>query len=176
MLGKLLCTLLIIFMLLPAGLSYLPPAAAFERSHLHNGNARVTSAVSAHVSDKKRSRPLWPGSRFTEADRARAVRRGLNFIYRTALVGRNFDEYGQDYLWCFYTLSVAVRDPWVRSAARRMGLERARFWRQKHASVPEDADAATVSELAYGNDAAESLGMGNAVFKEQLKRAARYFK
>jgi len=31
------------------------------------------------------SRPLWPGARFTEAARTRAVRRGLNFIYRTAL-------------------------------------------------------------------------------------------
>lgn len=122
------------------------------------------------------SQPLWPGSRFTETDRRQAILRGLRFIYRTALVRQNFEDYGPDYLWCFYTLSMAVRDPQVRRMARRMGLERAHAWRSAHRSVSADADAATISNLAYGNDAAESLGVGDHEFKRQLVRAARHFK
>jgi len=129
------------------------------------------------ASQKKGSeKPLWPGSRFTEGDRARAVIRGLRFIYRTSLKPQNFEEYGQDYLWCFYTLSVAVRDPRVRRMARRMGLERGRVWRQGHRWISPDADAATISALAYGNDAAESLGLYDSELKAQLVRAALRFK
>jgi hypothetical protein len=102
--------------------------------------------------------------------------RGLNFIYRTALRRRNFKNYGPDYIWCFYTLSVAVRDPSVRRAAQRMGLERARLWRREHSFVPSDADAGLISELAYGNDAAESVGLPDDRLKEQLRRAAPRFK
>jgi hypothetical protein len=108
--------------------------------------------------------------------RERAVMRGLSFIYRTALRRRNFDAYGPDYLWCFYTLSVAVRDERVRAEAHRMGVERARLWRRQHSFVPADADAGLISELAYGNDAAESLGLRDERLREQLLRAAPRFK
>ncbi|HYJ48119.1 MAG TPA: hypothetical protein VEV81_16020 [Pyrinomonadaceae bacterium] len=123
----------------------------------------------------ERGRTLWPGSRFTESDRERAVMRGLNFIYRTALNRRNFEAYGHDYLWCFYTLSEAVRDEEVRRAARRMGRERAREWRRTHHQVPWDADAGLISDLVFGNDAAESLGLPDEKFKEELKRMAPRF-
>ncbi|MDT4895181.1 MAG: hypothetical protein QOH25_258 [Acidobacteriota bacterium] len=102
--------------------------------------------------------------------------RGLKFIYRTALKQQNFKDYGQDYLWCFYSLSAAVRDVEVRRMARRMGIERARVWRRAHRFVPADTDAATISNLAYGNDAADSLGVHDDGLKAQLKRAAVYFK
>jgi hypothetical protein len=49
------------------------------------------------------SQALWPGARFTERDRERAVERGLRFIYRTALDPRNFAEHGHNYLWCYDT-------------------------------------------------------------------------
>jgi hypothetical protein len=124
----------------------------------------------------RRSAALWPGSRFTEADRRRAVLWGLDFIYRTSLDRKNFADYGPDYIWCFYTLSVAVRDRQVRRRARRMGLERAAVWRRAHRSVSVDADASTISTLAYGNDAAESLGVYDREFKRQLKSAAARFK
>jgi hypothetical protein len=121
------------------------------------------------------SRALWPGSRFTAADRARAVRRGLDFIYRTARDPSNFETYGSDYLWCFYTVGVSVSDPSVRAAARRMGVERARQWRREHRSLPEDADANTVSDYAFGSDAADSLGLRDPALKRQIRRAAARF-
>lgn len=102
--------------------------------------------------------------------------RGLRFIYRTALKRQNFEDYGHDYLWCFYSLSAAVSDAEVRRTARRMGMERARFWRLTHRTVPPDADAGMINNLAYGNDAADSLGVYDHRLKEQLKRAAPRFK
>jgi hypothetical protein len=102
--------------------------------------------------------------------------RGLRFIYRTSLQRQNFADYGQDYVWCFYTLSSAVRDPDVRRTARRMGMERARLWRRTHRFVSPDADAGMISTLAYGNDAADSLGVYDHKLKEQLGGAATRFK
>lgn len=176
MLRKQLCLLVI--------LCALGPANAFQLAarRLHEGHAHFTSSPGSQVRAGAASRRnaqgrgLWPGSRFTEADRQRAVLRGLRFIYRTALNPKNFEDFGQDYLWCFYTLSVAVRDPNVRQTARRMGVERARLWRSLHRSVSPDADAATISTLAYGNDAADSLGVQDPEFKRQLVRAAKQFK
>ncbi|HEX8281952.1 MAG TPA: hypothetical protein VF588_01135 [Pyrinomonadaceae bacterium] len=120
-------------------------------------------------------RTLWPGSRFTAAERARAVRRGLDFIYLTARDPANFEVYGSDYLWCFYTVGESVSDPAVRAAARRMGLERARHWRRTHRSLPEDADAHAVIDYAFGADAADSLGLKDPKLKIQIRRAAARF-
>jgi hypothetical protein len=118
------------------------------------------------------ARRLWPGSRFTESQRRRAVRRGLRFIYRTALDENNFEQYGSDYLWCFYTVGESVSDAVVRRMARRMGRERARRWREAHRSLREGATAQEVSDFAFGSDAADSLGLRDDKLKEQIRRAA----
>jgi hypothetical protein len=120
-------------------------------------------------------RPLWPGARFTEADRARAIRRGLQFIYRTALKRANFDQYGDDYVWCFYTISATIDDPIVQRMAERMGVERARVWRRLHRTLPRDADAATIVDYVSGNDAADSLGVRDEQMKATLRRVAGRF-
>ena len=122
-----------------------------------------------------RSRPLWPGARFTEAARARAIRRGLRFIYRTALGRANFDRYGDDYVWCFYTISATVDDPVVQRTAQRMGVERARLWRRLHRTLPDDADAATIEDYVSGSDAADSLGVRDEQMKQTLERVAGRF-
>jgi hypothetical protein len=120
-------------------------------------------------------RPLWPGSRFTEADRERAVARGLRFIYQTALDESNFEEYGSDYLWCFYTLSASVADARTRREARRMGAERARHWRRTRRELPAGADAQLVADYTFGHDAATSLGLPDPELATQLRRAAARF-
>lgn len=131
----------------------------------------------AQSAGKWRGRPLWKGARFTEGDRARAIHRGMRFIYGTALDERNFESYGSDYLWCFYSVGASVSDAVTRRMARRMGRERARAWRREHRELPPDADAATVLDYAFGNDAADSLGVGDGgKLKAQLRRAAARFK
>ncbi|HYH83941.1 MAG TPA: hypothetical protein VEX60_00575 [Pyrinomonadaceae bacterium] len=139
-------------------------------------NAAPTSSRSLEAGrGAERARPLWPGSRFTEGDRRRAVRRGLRFIYRTALDENNFEQYGSDYLWCFYTVGESVSDAGLRRTARRMGVERARRWRRTHRSLPEGATAQEVSDFAFGSDAADSLGLRDDKLKEQIRLAASRF-
>jgi hypothetical protein len=175
MLGKLLCLALSLFFLQPAfSFGRSPFVAAVGSQELSQSGAH--NHANAASPGKTRGRPLWPGSRFTEADRSKAIMRGLRFIYRTALQRKNFEDYGHDYIWCFYTLSAAVQDVNVRRTARRMGTERARFWRRTHRFVPADADAATISSLIYGNDAADSLGVYDEELKKHLKREVSRFK
>lgn len=177
MLRKLLCLSLICFALQPAlSFNKLLHAASAEPRQFSSHIAVAHQHADAASQKKTRGRSLWLNSRFTEADRKRAILRGLQFIYRTALELKNFEDYGQDYLWCFYTLSAAVLDRDVRRMARRMGMERARFWRRTHRFVSPDADAAAISTLAYGNDAADSLGVYDTELTRQLKRAALRFK
>lgn len=107
--------------------------------------------------------------------RARAVERGLRFIYRTALDAQNFATYGSDYLWCFHTLSAGVRDARLRRTARLMGVERARRWRRDRPALPPDADADTVIDFAFGDDAANSLGVPAPRLRAQIRRAAARF-
>lgn len=152
-------------------------AARAQRApaQLLSSSQGLTKAKGVAVEGRNPARPLWPGSRWTEGMRARAVRRGLQFIYRTSLDDKNFGEYGSDYLWCFYTLSEALRDPEARALARRMGVERARRWRQLHRLLPPAADAATIADYAFGSDAADSLGVRDDRLKEEIRsRASRY--
>src|SRR5438067_4982421 len=143
----------------------LQPSAQAATPHPH------TSQHTARIA----SRPLWPGARFTEAARTRAIRRGLSFIYRTALDRKNFAKYGGDYLWCFYSLSTASADPFVERTAQRMGVERAHVWRRQHRALPRAADAATIAEFVFGSDAADSLGGRAAQMKQALERVAGRF-
>ena|GEM_PF-381320 len=170
--GRKIICLSLLLATLSAGLAPALGAHAPRPSGLSPAARRTHNAPSAAAS---RSRPLWPGARFTEADRARAVRRGLAFIYRTALERANFATYGGDYLWCFYTLSTAVANAPFARTARRMGLERARVWRRLHPTLPPRADAATIAEYVFGSDAADSLGVRDAQMKRDLRRAAREF-
>ena len=151
-------------------------APAFELPRVDaNRPARVWSAVpffrnSADIANP--ARPLWPGAGFTEEDRARAIYRGLKFIYRTARSPRNFARHGYDYLWCFDTTAKAVKDATARRMALRMGAELAHRWRRGHPSLPRNADANTVYVFASADEAANGLGVPDDKIKEKIKRAA----
>lgn len=119
--------------------------------------------------------PLWPGARYSAEDRARAIRRGLRFIYRLTRVPKNFAEYGDDFLWCFYSLSTTAADPWLRRTALAMGQERARQWRRDNPRVPADADADDIAALVSGSYSADSLGVRDDTMKPALAQAARRF-
>jgi len=119
--------------------------------------------------------PIWPGARFSREDRDRAIRRGLNFIYRLTKKPRNFGEYGDDFLWCFYTLSSTAADPWLKQNAWRMGQERARQWRRINPRVPKDADADEIASLVFGSLAADCLEIRDDTMKPALAEAAKRF-
>ena len=149
------------------------PALASEPARSRPAGTSLHRTASGQT--PKRGRALWPGSRFTEMERASAVRRGLEFIYRTALDRNNFEVYGSDYLWCFYTVGASVSDASVRRLAHQMGVERARLWRRTHRALPDDADSNTVIDFAFGGDAADSLGLRDDELKRQIRRAASRF-
>jgi hypothetical protein len=121
------------------------------------------------------SAPLWPGARYTIADRDAAVERGLNFVYRTASDPAVFADWGHDLLWCFYSISATAKNPKLRETALKMGHERALEWRRTHPLVPAKTDVDEVSNLLFGSDAADRLGARDPDFKQQLRQAVRSF-
>ena len=106
-------------------------------------------------------------------ERYAAIKRGLEFIYRTACVPENFETYGYDYLSCFHCIASTSKDVKLRQLARQMGKERARQWRRANPQVPRDADADYIVYLIFGSAAADRLGVRNVRFKQQIRRAAR---
>ncbi|MDQ1613452.1 MAG: hypothetical protein QOG00_3383 [Pyrinomonadaceae bacterium] len=108
-------------------------------------------------------------------ERARAVRRGLEFIYAVACEPQHFAEYGSDLLNCFYFIAATSRDATLGRAARRMGRARARQWRRERPAVPPDPDADTILDYLHGSLAADYLGYSDPRLKQQLARAAACF-
>ena len=121
------------------------------------------------------ARSLWPGARYTEADRARAIRRGMHFLHRLAMNSKNFAEHGDDLLWCFYTISITAADPELKTRAWRIGEERAKYWRRKNPTIPANADADDVVKLVCGSLTADRLGARDDGMKERLRQAALRF-
>ena len=107
--------------------------------------------------------------------RAKAVRRGLEFLYRMACDAESFEAYGHDFLFCFYTIASNSKDADLRRTARRMGRERARAWRREHSAVAEKVSAYDLSNLVVGSDAADRLGLRDTNLKLQIERALKGF-
>jgi len=108
-------------------------------------------------------------------ERRRAIYRGLEFIYRTACDRDHFETYGHDYLGCFHCIASTSKDVRLSRMARRMGQERARYWRREHAKLTPDVDADEVAYLVFGSYAADKLGVPDKAFKERVRAAAQRF-
>jgi hypothetical protein len=107
--------------------------------------------------------------------RAEAVRAAVEFMYRVACDPECFEAYGHDLLFCFYTIASNSKELSLRRAARRMGRERARLWRRENSFVPQGATAHDLSNLVFGSDAADRLGVKDARLKSQIRRALKGF-
>ncbi len=105
-------------------------------------------------------------------DRDGAIRRGLEFIYRTACDPENFGVYGFDYTFCLHWIAATSGDAALRREARGMAVECARRWRREHPTVPSDADAETVAQMVFGGLSADRLGLRDAAFRREVRRAA----
>jgi hypothetical protein len=132
--------------------------------------------VKSHAAAADSGRPLWPGARYTFRDRAHAIRRGMEFIYRSATDTKNFTEQGDDYLWCFYSTAATAADPALRRQAWWMGRERARRWRREHPDVPAGADADNILALVSGSYSVDCLRFHDPAMKDKLRAAARRFR
>jgi hypothetical protein len=110
-----------------------------------------------------------------DEQRAEAVRRGVEFLYQRACDTESFDEYGHDFLFCFYTIASNSKDAGLRVTARRMGRERALLWRRQHPSVPKRISSFNLSNMVFGSDAADRLGVRDMNLKSQIRRALKAF-
>jgi hypothetical protein len=142
----------------------------------HRRSLPTSLSVAAARSRGMPSGPLWPGARYTHEQRAAALRRGLRFIYRLATVPKNFQDYGDDFLWCFYSLSATTADPWIRRQAWRMGQERARHWRHEFRRLPPRAGAEDVSSWVFGNLGADCLNVRDERLGRTLPPAVEKFR
>src|SRR5947207_3796692 len=133
------------------------------------------SAAFAPAPAFAKPQPLWPDVRYTAKQRQRAIEHGLNYIYAITKVPKNFADYGADFLWCFFSLADSATDPWLKENAMRMGRERARLWRRRNRTVRQDADADDISDLVFGCQAADALGVEDPTMKPLLERAAAKF-
>jgi hypothetical protein len=106
------------------------------------------------------------------SERDEAIRRGLEFIYRTARDPENFGVYGFDYTFCLHWIASTSGEAALRRAARGMAVECARRWRGENPTVPGDADAETVARLVFGGLSADRLGLRDAAFRREVRRAA----
>jgi hypothetical protein len=122
-----------------------------------------------------RGTPLWPGSRYTTAERDRAVRRGLFFVYTVATNPGNFRDWGMDLLWAFHNVHSTSGNRELSELAWRMGHERAQEWRRLHPRVPADATVGQIDDLASGSYTAELLGVSDPAMREALRQAAARF-
>jgi len=120
-------------------------------------------------------RPLWPGSKYTEAARAKALLRALAFIDHSADDAAHFRESGSDYLYCFSSIARTARDPALSAAAARMGSKCAKRWAEMYATVPAGVDADDTADLVFGWYAASELGQNDRHIKPALRRAAAHF-
>ena len=116
-------------------------------------------------------------SSFTSNQKAAAVERGLRFIYKTSLNKKAFAEWGQDYLWCFYTISASASDPSLKALAWKMGQDRARLWLRENPRLPQQLKTAgEVSYWVFASHSANLLGVAVPPNKDALRRSAAKFR
>jgi hypothetical protein len=120
--------------------------------------------------------PLWPGSRYTEGDRSRAMLRALDYIAQSSRNPENFAASGGDYMYCFYELADTASDSRLRRAALVLGLESAKKWTKAHAALPAGANADVVYTYVSGWLTASQLGMNDDRIKPSFKLAAKRFR
>ena len=119
--------------------------------------------------------PLWPGSKYTEADKSKAMLRALDYIDRTARVPKGFAAQASDYTYCFYSIAATAREPELRAAAARLARVYAKRWAEMEASIPVDATSDDVADMIFGWLPASLLGESDARIKPALARAAARF-
>lgn len=122
------------------------------------------------------SEPLWHGSKYTKADRTKAMLRALDYIDRSARKAGNFNDWASDYTYCFYSLAATAKDPELRAAASRLSPFYAHKWATMRTTIPPGANVGEVSDIVFGWLSAALAGEDDHVIKPQLRQACARFK
>ena len=105
----------------------------------------------------------------------KAIRRGLDFIYRIATKPEGFDLYGSLSTCCFALVGATSRDANLRQLARSRAQKLAGRWRRLHPVVPPDATTDFVFDCVMVSYALSRLGLRDVGLKAQLRAAVRPF-
>ena len=78
----------------------------------------------------------------------KAIKRGLDFIYRTANKPGGFASYGSLIICCFALVGATSRDAGLRQLAKSRAQKLTRRWKRLHPVVPLDANADLILDFA----------------------------
>jgi hypothetical protein len=109
------------------------------------------------------------------ASREASIKRGLDFIYRTANKPEGFDNYGSLLVCCFALMGATSRDATLRRLARSQAQKLAQRWSRLHPVVPPDATVDLVLDFVLVRYALSRLGMRDAALNAQIRAAAKQF-
>jgi hypothetical protein len=116
-----------------------------------------------------RGTPLWPGARHTVEERNQAVMRGLEFMYRFSRTPDYFRRWGHDLMGALYGIATTSVNGELQRRAQYMAHERALEWRRLHPTVPPEVDPNDMTNLIWGNDTAEQLGVPDPRMSKALR-------
>ena len=131
--------------------------------------ALVLASCNSHAA----SQPLWPGSKYTEADRSNAMLHALAYIERSAAA--HFHSQASDYLYCFYSIAATARNPELKAEAARIAPVYAKKWADSYSKVPVDGTPDDIADLVFGWLPASLLGQDDTRIKPELRRAVARF-
>ena len=110
-----------------------------------------------------------------DGNKATSIKRGLDFIYRTARTPGGFESYGSLLVCCFALVSVTSRDKSIKQLARSRAETLARRWARAHSVVPTDASPALLLDFIFVRYALSRLGLRDAALNAQLSAAVKRF-
>jgi hypothetical protein len=108
-------------------------------------------------------------------DRAVAIKRGLDFIYRFGSVSDNFEQYGSYLICCFALLGATASDRKLRELGRSQCHKLARRWLRMHRTVPSDVAPDLLFDFILTRYALMRIGVKDQLLTDKLRLAAEKF-
>lgn len=105
----------------------------------------------------------------------KAIKRGLDFIYRRGSKPDAFDSYGSFLICCFALVGATSSDPNLRQLARSRAQKLARRWHRVHPLVPTEAGTELILDFVLVRYALSRLGVRDLPLKAQIRTAAKRF-
>ena len=109
---------------------------------------------------------------YKQAERDRAIRRGIAFIAPIASDPKYLPEFGTDLLWCLYSFSATSADPEIQEIAGRLAKETAARWLRLHPKLPGDAGPDDLLNFGTGVYAARGLGLDTGTLLDEMRKRA----
>ena len=107
--------------------------------------------------------------------RAKAIARGLDFIYRFGSKRERFANYGSFLICCFALVGATSRDPKLRRLGRERAEQLLRRWSRMHPSLPLAATSSLLLEFVLVRYAQSRIGVRDLAGAAQLRNVARRF-